>query len=107
MSQGNSDYPDIYDPRSPVPAQTRSLSLSILPVLPSNVPLLYRVLGTGTPSFKMSAGDSAYTDASQVPGQTCGNCVRSYQHVTSGRFICDQIRPDVVLNGWCRLWRAP
>ena len=73
----------------------------------SDVPLLYRVLGSGTPPYKMSKEESEYTSESDVEGQTCGNCRFAYKKVVSERYICSQIRGDIQPPGWCRLWTAP
>ena len=70
------------------------------------VPLLYWLLGDGTPPYKMSAPDSDYRPQTPIPGQVCGNCRFAYQQVISGRFICSQIRPDIRPEAWCRLWRG-
>lgn len=71
-----------------------------------NVPLLYWLLGSGTPPYKMTREESDYVDVSPVPTQQCANCVFAYQHVTSGNFICSQIRGRISPPGWCRLWRS-
>jgi len=68
--------------------------------------MLYNLLGSGTPEYKMSQEESEYTDNSTVEGQTCGNCKFAYQQVGSERFICSQIRGDIVPEGWCKLWQA-
>jgi len=68
------------------------------------LPLLYYVLGSGTPPYKMDPADAAYQQT-PMPPQKCGNCSASYQHVKSHGIICDQIAGSIQLNGWCRLWR--
>lgn len=72
--------------------------------LPNDTPLLYALLGSGTPPYKMSPADAHYASRSLQPGQTCGNCRHAYQHVTSKVFICDQIRGAIQPTAWCRLW---
>jgi len=68
-------------------------------------PLLYYLLGAGTPDYKMSKNDSKYTDKSEVSGRTCGNCKFAYGVVGESRFICSQISGDIKLEGWCKLWK--
>lgn len=78
-----------------------------LPVLQKkDLPLLYFLLGSGngTPPYKMDPGDAAYTARSAVSGQECANCSRSYLHVKSGGYICDQISGFIQPKAWCRLW---
>ena len=71
----------------------------------AKTPLLYWVLGSGTPPYKMSAGESQYTDNSTVEGQTCGNCEFAYLKIANKKFICSQIRGRIQPAGWCRLWK--
>ena len=75
----------------------------------SKIPLLYYLLGTGTPEYKMSKEDSAYEDLTTVSGQTCGNCEFAYTKtatIASGDpdHICSQITGRISEPGWCRLW---
>jgi len=66
--------------------------------------LLYKMLGTGTPEYKMSKEASEYTD--QASGhQKCINCEFLYQKVPSGEYICSQIRGKVEPEGWCNQWK--
>lgn len=67
-------------------------------------PLLYWLLGSGTPEYKMSKGESDYTDRSEVEGQACGNCEFAYLKIANKKFICSQIRGHISPKGWCRLW---
>lgn len=67
-------------------------------------PLLYYILGDGTPPYKMSQEDSDYVDESDVEGQTCANCEYAYKKVAYDKHICSQIRGDIAPDGWCRLW---
>lgn len=69
-----------------------------------NTPLLYWLLGDGTPPYKMDPVDADYVGLSAVPGQTCGNCEFAFAHVGTGTVICSQIRDPIRLEGWCRLW---
>lgn len=67
--------------------------------------LLYWLLGSGTPPYKMSQADADYTDEASG-NQTCANCEYLYEEYTSGRLICSQIRGEVSADGWCRLWEG-
>ncbi len=69
----------------------------------TQVPLLYELLGSGTPPLKMAAVDAAYQDR-PVGKQRCENCSSAYKHVVSGDFICSQIDSLIEPNGYCRLW---
>lgn len=66
--------------------------------------LLYQILGSGTPQYKMSKEDSEYTDQSSGR-QKCINCEFLYQKVPSGEYICSQIRGKVKPEGWCNQWK--
>lgn len=69
-------------------------------------PLLYWLLGEGTPAFKMSKADSAYQE-SPKNGQKCSNCEFAYKKVVRNQYICSQIAGDILPQAWCRLWKAP
>lgn len=69
----------------------------------SKKPLLYWLLGSGTPPYKMSKRDSNYIGRS-VNGQNCGNCRFTFQRYVNKEFICSQIQGNIELNHWCRLW---
>jgi len=68
-----------------------------------NTPLLYYLLGQGTPAFKMSKEDSHYINRSSNK-QKCGNCEFAYQKVVNEKFICSQIEGEIQPEAWCRLW---
>lgn len=68
-----------------------------------DLPLLYYILGDGTPPYKMDPKDADYVGHS-VNGQNCANCDSAYLHVGSQTYICDQIRDDIEPEAWCRLW---
>lgn len=72
----------------------------------AKLPLLYWLLGSGTPVVKMAQDDVAYTDKSQVYGQTCGNCRHMYYYLKGSFHICDFVRGKVELPGWCNRWEA-
>jgi hypothetical protein len=71
-----------------------------------NKPLLYWLLGSGTPHYKMSKYDSKYTGHSQVEDETCENCQFIYYGLARKRFICSQISGPIEKEGWCRLWKT-
>lgn len=110
-------HPDFAYPRAGVHAppgvQDEIVAFHTLP--PSaklTTPLLYFLLGDGTPPYKMDPQDAWYADQ-PVLGQNCGNCPFSYQRVTTGRYICSQIsnppkrraapKGGILPQGWCRL----
>ena len=70
----------------------------------AQTPLLYWLLGEGTPRYKVSAEDSEYTDHPEDDDHVCGNCEFYYLHVPTGAGICSRIRPLVRTGGWCNLW---
>lgn len=67
-------------------------------------PLLYWLLGSGTPPFKMSRIDSAYQDK-PFGFQKCGSCRFAWQRVKTGQYICSQIAQEIAPEAWCRLWK--
>ena len=69
-------------------------------------PLLYWLLGAGTPSYKMSKEDSDYTDKSPHKDQTCANCEYQFIETAHGHVICSQISGRIKPEGWCRLWET-
>ena len=77
--------------------------------LPANVrankPLLYYVLGSGTPSYKMSKRDSKYVDVAKGR-EKCSNCIFTYIKYVDNTPICSQIRGTIALGGWCKLWKG-
>ena len=66
-------------------------------------PLLYYILGSGTPPYKMSKEDSKYVDTASGK-QNCGNCIFTFQNYVKKTYICSQIRGTIKLGGWCKLW---
>ena len=67
-------------------------------------PLLYWLLGSGTPPYKMSKKDSEYGE--ERKGQRCGNCKFAYKKVIKDRIICSQISGEIKPEMWCRLWKG-
>ena len=66
-------------------------------------PLLYWLLGSGTPPYKMSKKDSAY-QGKPYRGQNCGNCRFTFMRVLNKELICSQIEGNVEIEHWCKLW---
>ena len=69
-------------------------------------PLLYWLLGEGTPDYKMSKLDSAYQEEPNGK-QQCSNCEFAYKKVVRDQFICSQISGDIKPKAWCKLWKPP
>jgi hypothetical protein len=77
--------------------------------LPNDVkadkPLLYWLLGSGTPPYKMSKKDSLYKGKS-YRGQNCGNCRFTFMRWVNKELICSQIQGNIELEHWCKLWAS-
>jgi hypothetical protein len=75
--------------------------------LPNNVkeqkPLLYWLLGSGTPPYKMTKKESGYIGKS-YRGQNCGNCRYTFMRWVNKELICSQIQGNIELGHWCKLW---
>lgn len=79
----------------------------------AKTPLLYWMLGEGTPNYKMSKGDSHYVDVSKIKGQMCQNCKFLYKRMDGEKFICSQVNEndspsegEIKLAGWCQRWKT-
>ena len=71
------------------------------------LPLLYWLLGNGTPPYKMSKEASVYGPTPPTHrGEICGNCRFAYARVLNGQLICSQIEGDIAWGAWCRLWQG-
>lgn len=68
-----------------------------------NKPLLYWLLGSGTPPYKMSKKDSSY-QGKPYRGQNCGNCRFTFMRFLNKELICSQIQGNIELDHWCKLW---
>lgn len=68
-------------------------------------PLLYHLLGEGTPDFKMSKADAEYQEEPNGD-QKCANCNFAYKKVAEERYICSQIEGDIKPEAWCKLWKG-
>jgi len=74
--------------------------------------LLWWLLGSGTPEYKMSKADSDYKDQTEIKEQTCGNCeyayTKSWRQLANHKdqlYICSQISGAIKPEGWCKLWK--
>ena len=104
------DWGDFY-PQAAIQAQPEVMAaVARFRMLPAEIRsdnvLLWWLLGSGTPPYKMSKTDSTYVDKSEVFGQTCKNCIFTYKRFVTGQYICSQIRGEIKLPGWCRLWKG-
>jgi len=70
----------------------------------SKKPLLYWLLGSGTPPYKMSKDDSEYSDEADTDSQ-CGNCKFIYYGLETKNYICSQISGPIRKEGTCKLWK--
>jgi hypothetical protein len=68
-------------------------------------PLLYWLLGSGTPPYKMTKKDSQY-QGKEYRGQNCGNCRFTFMRWVNEELICSQIQGNIELKHWCRLWAS-
>jgi len=72
----------------------------------AKTPLLYWLLGAGTPPYKMSKEDSKYSDISPHADRVCANCEFQYIKTANGHYICSQISGRIRPEGWCKLWKS-
>lgn len=71
------------------------------------LPLLYWLLGDGTPPYKMGKEESRYgAPPPTAQGRICGNCRYGYARVINGQLLCSQIEGEIGWGAWCRLWRG-
>lgn len=103
----NYEYPDA--PAEDAPDEVKEAVERWREEVPEEVkeqePLLYYLLGSGTPPYKMDKDDAEYIHEPQGI-QRCANCEYGYIEAESGEMICSQIRGQVRANHWCRLWKA-
>lgn len=66
-------------------------------------PLLYYLLGEGTPDYKMSKEDAEYQEEPKGD-QKCGNCEFAYKKVVRNQFICSKVEGDIKPEAWCKFW---
>lgn len=111
------DVPDAYrDAYEEAPPETQDAILAALERKGEDQPLLYALLGTGTPPYKMPKPAADYQQEPKEPEQDeqappdsfgtaqCGNCEFFYEGVDGA--ICSQVRGEVKASHWCRLWKA-
>ncbi len=103
------DYPDA---GRKAPPEVKLAILRFRTIVPESVrqrvPLLYWLLGSGTPPYKMSKQDSLYGPAPlSRADESCGNCRFAWQKVVRrDRHICSQINGPIELRLWCKLWQG-
>jgi hypothetical protein len=68
-------------------------------------PLLYWLLGAGTPPYKVSKKDCDYKEQTEIPNQTCANCEFFYLKPSKQIYICSQIEGKVGKQAWCNRWK--
>jgi hypothetical protein len=99
------EYSEAYDL---APLETKKLIDKFLKEsesLKSKKPLLYYILGSGTPPYKMSKKTSLYVN--KTKGQKkCSNCIFTFIKYVENKPICSQIRGTISLDGWCKLWEG-
>lgn len=99
-------YPDAGDDAQPEVQEAIKRYNEMSPEERGKEPLLYWLLGSGTPPYKDSREATEYTDKSEVEGQTCGNCSFMYFRTATQQFICSQIRGVIQPGGWSNRWEA-
>ena len=68
-----------------------------------NTVLLYWLLGSGTPEYKMPQDVAEYTNESKGE-QKCSNCRFIWVDGNDQDLICSQIKDNISRDGWCKLW---
>lgn len=103
----NYEYPDAAPPEAPeeVKEAIRRWREEVPEDQKERQPLLYWLLGTGTPAYKMSQEDANVKHEPQN-GQKCGNCEYAYYPNDKDYIICSQVRDKFKENDWCKLWEA-
>lgn len=94
-------YQDAYNA---APEATKAAILDALQDVDDDTPLLYAVLGSGTPPFKMPKEAADYRDEPDG-GERCANCEFFYVGA-DGDAICAKVRGGVRGAHWCRLWQS-
>jgi len=96
-------YQEAYDLASPETKKVIEAFQKEPKELRDKKPLLYYILGSGTPPYKMSKEDSKYVDKAKGR-RNCGNCIFTFQNTVKKTYICSQIRGTIKLGAWCKLW---
>lgn len=89
----------------------------------SEKPLLYAILGDGTPAYKFGKNEVRYVEntgelkegegtgdpgaMAYARGLTCSNCNSLYTHTPTETLICDRVRGVIAREGWCNRWNPP
>jgi|TARA_R110000787_G_C13385506_1_gene442177 hypothetical protein len=68
--------------------------------------LLWYVLGQSTAPYKMSKAVANYSDIVQGQKEKCGNCQFQYLRTHNNKYICSQMRGEIMPSGWCKLWEG-
>ncbi len=101
------DYPQAGQPPAQPEIQQAVRRFRSLPIAEqARIPLLYWLLGSGTPPYKMAPGEAGYVNPS-TGAQTCANCAHAWQNPSTGVLICAMIRDPIVPAAWCRFWAPP
>ena len=104
VGQENDPYPEA-GTDAPLEVQKVIEAYKALPAEQRERPLLYHILGGGTPTYKVSKPESEYQEEPKGE-QKCGNCVFAYQKVVGGKFICSKIRGAITPEAWCKFWKG-
>ena len=99
------DYKEAYEKAPEETKRAIEKFMSLPENVRANKPLLYYVLGSGTPPYKMSKKDSKYNDVAKGRHK-CSNCIFTYIKYVDNKPICSQIRGTIALGGWCKLWKG-
>jgi len=68
-----------------------------------DTPLLYWLLGEGTPDYKFQKEDADYQNKPK-DGMRCGNCEYYYEGM-DGSGVCSWVRGNIQRSHWCRFWK--
>lgn len=103
--EGTFEYPDAGAEDAPEEVQeaVQRFRSEIPEEVKAEDALLYWLLGTGTPAYKMSKADAEYQSHPEG-AEYCGSCEYAYLSNESGDLICSKVRGEVDWMGWCRLW---
>ena len=104
MGGGEDPYPNAGENAHPA-VQEIIQEYKALPLGQRERPLLYHLLGGGTPAYKTSKSEAEYLEEPRAD-QKCGNCQFAYQKVVTGKFICSKIRGKITPEAWCKFWKG-
>jgi hypothetical protein len=71
----------------------------------AKLPLLYWLLGAGTPAYKIAKEDCDYKKITDNPEHTCGNCEFYYYKPSKDIYICSHVEGEVEPEAWCNRWK--